>query len=121
MVLAEIIPKTASTSSKPNIPPQTPTHDVGPIISLHHIPQLLDILSWTMPSKEESKPAEIKVDNENEKELKVRDSKLKFKIVNKTYIPSKSEQSIYALILIYLQLKQIYLQVYNCRILGELK
>ncbi|KAI9775455.1 MAG: hypothetical protein M1839_001072 [Geoglossum umbratile] len=39
-----------------------------------------------VPSKEESKPAEIEVDNENEKGPKARASKLEFKIVNETIL-----------------------------------
>jgi hypothetical protein len=42
-----------------------------------------------VPSKEESKPAEIEVDNENEKGPKARASKLEFKIVNETYVSPK--------------------------------
>lgn len=49
-----------------------------------------------MPSKEESKLVEIEVDNENEKRLKTRASKLEFKIVNETYVSSKSEVRVYA-------------------------
>jgi hypothetical protein len=44
-----------------------------------------------VPSKEESKPVEIKVDNENEKGPKARASKLEFKMVNETYVSPKSE------------------------------
>ncbi|KAI9770678.1 MAG: hypothetical protein M1839_003062 [Geoglossum umbratile] len=89
MASAEMIPKTAPTSSKPNTPPQTPTQPVGPIISPHHIQQLLEILSRAVPSKEESKeeskPAGTGVDNENEKGPKARASKLEFKMVNEAW------------------------------------
>jgi hypothetical protein len=89
MASAETISKPAS---KPNTPPQTPTKAEGPIISPHHIQQLLDILSRVAPSKEESRPAEIKADNENEKEPKARASKLDFKIVNETYVSSNQNR-----------------------------
>ncbi|KAI9865422.1 MAG: hypothetical protein M1813_002312 [Trichoglossum hirsutum] len=56
---------------------------------------LLEILSRAVSSerdsREESRLAEIEVDNENEKELKARASRLEFKIVNETYVSSKSE------------------------------
>jgi hypothetical protein len=64
---------------------------VGPIISLHQIQQLLETLSRAVPSKEESEPAEIKVDNENEKRPRARASKLEFKMVNETYVSLKLE------------------------------
>ena len=86
MASAETIPKTVPTSSKPNMPPRTPTKSMGPIISLHQIQQLLETLSQAVPSKEESKPAEIEVDNDNEEGPKARASKLEFKIVNETYV-----------------------------------
>jgi hypothetical protein len=91
MASAEMIPKTVTTSSKPNTPPRTPTQPVGPIISLHQIQQLLKTLSQAIPSKEESKPVEIEVDNGNEKGPKARASKLEFKMVNETYVSPKSE------------------------------
>ncbi|KAI9766368.1 MAG: hypothetical protein M1840_006632 [Geoglossum simile] len=94
MASAEMIPKTVPTSSKPNTPPRTPTQSVGPIISLHQIQQLLEALSRAVPSKEESKPAEIEVDNENEEGPKARASKLEFKMVNETWSKSAYKYTI---------------------------
>jgi hypothetical protein len=68
-------------------------------------------------SKEESKPAETGVDNENEKGPKARASKLEFKMVNETYVSPKAGSAC-KLMLICLQLKQIGIQVYNSGILG---
>jgi hypothetical protein len=87
MASAETIPKTVPTSSKPNMPPRTPTQPVGPIFSLHQIQQLPETLSRAVPSKEENKPA----DNENEKGPKARASKLEFKMVNEMYVSLKLE------------------------------
>jgi hypothetical protein len=106
MASPKTVQKTASTSSKLNTPPQTPTQAVGPIISPHHIQQLLDILSRAVPSGEESKikldnenepskgeskSARIEVDNENEKKPKARASKLEFKILIEMCVSLESE------------------------------
>jgi hypothetical protein len=61
------------------------------IVSPHHIQQLLDTSNRAVLSREERKPAEVDVDNENKKGPKVKASKLEFKMVNRMYDSPKSE------------------------------